>query len=112
MVNITTGQKIAYVTDACYSPENTARIVALAKGADLFYCEAAYLDRDRSLAEERYHLTARQAGLLAKEAQVARLVLFHFSPRYQGDAEAFSREAREAFGGWVTIPSVPLTNSL
>ncbi len=104
MVNITTGQKIAYVTDACYSPENTARIVALAKGADLFYCEAAYLDRDRSLAEERYHLTARQAGLLAKEAQVARLVLFHFSPRYQGDAEAFSREAREAFGGWVTIP--------
>jgi ribonuclease Z len=112
MVNITTGQKIAYVTDACYSPENAARIVALAKGADAFYCEAVYLDRDRALAEARYHLTARQAGLLAKEAQVRRLVLFHFSPRYQGDAEAFSREAREAFGGWVTVPSAPPTNSL
>lgn len=111
MVNITTGQKIAYVTDAYYSPENAARIVTLAKGADLFYCEAAYLDHDRSLAEERYHLTARQAGLLAKEARVRRLALFHFSPRYQGDAEAFYREAREAFGGWVTVSSVPPTNS-
>lgn len=104
MVKITTGQKIAYVTDARYSPENAARIVALARGADLFYCEAAYLERDRSLAEARFHLTARQAGLLAREAQVGRLVLFHLSPRYQGEAEAFSREAREAFGGWVTIP--------
>jgi len=111
IVTITTGQKIAYVTDARYSPENAVRIVALAKGADLFYCEAAYLDRDRSLAEERYHLTARQAGLLAKEAQVRRLALFHFSPRYQGGAEAFYREAREAFGGWVTVPSAPPTDS-
>jgi ribonuclease Z len=104
IVNVTPGQKLAYVTDALYSPENVARILALAKGADVLYCEAAYLDRDAALATRRRHLTARQAGLIAREAGVRRLVLFHFSPRYERNAEAFHREAREAFGGWVTVP--------
>ncbi|MFQ5656341.1 MAG: MBL fold metallo-hydrolase [Candidatus Methylomirabilales bacterium] len=104
LITISPGQKLAYVTDALYSPENVARIVTVAKGADVLYCEAAYLERDESLAAERCHLTARQAGLVAREAGVRRLVLFHFSPRYHGDAEAFHREAREAFGGWVTVP--------
>jgi len=104
IISVTPGQKMAYVTDALYSPENVARIVTLAKGADALYCEAAYLDRDASLAAERFHLTARQAGLIARQAEVRRLVLFHFSPRYQGETEAFHREAREAFGGWVTVP--------
>ncbi|MFQ5881007.1 MAG: MBL fold metallo-hydrolase [Candidatus Methylomirabilales bacterium] len=104
LVHIAPGQKVAYVTDALYCPENVARIVTLAKGADVLYCEAAYLDRDESLAAERCHLTARQAGLIAREAAVRRLVLFHFSPRYQGDTEPFHREAREAFGEWVTVP--------
>ncbi|MEE9522921.1 MAG: ribonuclease Z, partial [candidate division NC10 bacterium] len=93
-----------YVTDAIYSPGNVERIVALAKAADVLYCEAAYLERDEPLAAERCHLTARQAGLIAREAGVRRLTLFHFSPRYQGETEAFYREAREAFGGWVTVP--------
>ena len=104
IVKVTPGQKLAYVTDALYCPENVARIVALANGADVLYCEAAYLDRDESLATQRCHLTARQAGLIAREAAVRRLALFHFSPRYEGNAEAFHREAREAFGGWVTVP--------
>lgn len=104
MIKITPGQKLAYVTDALYCPENVARIVALANGADVLYCEAAYLDRDESLATQRCHLTARQAGLIAREAAVRRLALFHFSPRYEGNAEAFHREAREAFEGWVTVP--------
>jgi len=104
IVNITPGQKLAYVTDAVYSPENVARIVGIAKGADALYCEAAYLDRDVPLAAARAHLTAGQAGVIARAAGARRLVLFHFSPRYTGQAETFYQEAREAFGGWVTIP--------
>lgn len=104
LIDITPGQKLAYVTDARYCPENVARIVTLAKEADVLYCEAAYLGRDEPLAAERCHLTARQAGLIAREAGVRRLALFHFSPRYQGEGETFYREAREAFGGWVTVP--------
>ena len=96
-VTITRGQKIAYVVDARYDDENEARIVELARGADIFYCEAPYLERDADKAKERYHLTAHQAGLMARKAGARELVVFHFSPRYTGQGEAIRREARAAF---------------
>jgi ribonuclease Z len=98
-LTITRGQKIVYVVDARYDEENEAKIVALAYGADLFYCESPYLDVDAEKARDRYHLTARQAGLMAREAKVRDLVVFHFSPRYTGQGEALEREAMEAFHG-------------
>lgn len=96
-LTITRGQKIAYVVDARYDDENETRIVELARGADVFYCEAPYLDRDVDKALERYHLTARQAGLMARKAAVRQLVVFHFSPRYTGLGEEIVKEAMEAF---------------
>lgn len=96
---ISRGQKIAYVVDARFDEENEAKIIALAQGADLLYCEAPYLDIDAEKARARYHLTARQAGLMARKAQVRDLVVFHFSPRYTGQGDALEREAREAFQG-------------
>ncbi|HXF93876.1 MAG TPA: hypothetical protein VNK46_14075 [Nitrospiraceae bacterium] len=98
-LTITRGQKIAYVVDARYDDENEAKIVDLARGADVFYCEAPYLDRDADKAYERYHLTARQAGLMARKADVRELVVFHFSPRYTGMGKEIVREAMEAFKG-------------
>jgi len=102
---ITRGQKVAYVVDARYDAENEAKIVELARDADVFYCEAPYLERDADKAQERYHLTARQAGLLARKAGVRELVVFHFSPRYTGMGEAIRKEAREAFEG--ALPALP-----
>jgi ribonuclease Z len=96
-LTISRGQKIAYVVDARYDDENEASIVALAHGADVFYCESPYLDADADKARDRYHLTARQAGLLARKAHVRDLVVFHFSPRYTGQGELLEREAMEAF---------------
>ncbi|MFO0708119.1 MAG: hypothetical protein U0412_14835 [Nitrospira sp.] len=98
-VTISRGQKIAYVVDARYDEANEARIVALAHGADVLYCEAPYLEADADKARDRYHLTAKQAGLMARKAQVRDLVVFHFSPRYTGQGEALEREALEAFYG-------------
>ncbi|MCP9440337.1 MAG: hypothetical protein NNA20_09775 [Nitrospira sp.] len=98
-LTISRGQKIAYVVDARYDEENEAAIVSLARGADVFYCEAPYLEIDADKARDRYHLTARQAGLMARKAQVRDLVVFHFSPRYTGQGEALEREAMEAFQG-------------
>ena len=95
--SITRGQKIAYVVDARYDEENEAKIVELAREADTLYCEAPYLEHDAAKAQERYHLTARQAGLLARKAGVRTLVVFHFSPRYTGMGETIEKEAREAF---------------
>jgi ribonuclease Z len=94
---ISRGQKIAYVVDARYDEDNEAKIIALACGADIFYCESPYLDVDAEKARDRYHLTARQAGLMARKAQVRDLVVFHFSPRYTGLGEALEQEAMDAF---------------
>jgi ribonuclease Z len=96
-VTITPGQKIAYVADCRFSEDNAQRIIHLAEGADLFFCEAAFLDRDRERAERRGHLTARQAGELARKARVKRLHIFHFSPKYEAEAPLLYREAEEAF---------------
>ena len=93
------GQKIGYVVDTLYSPENQAKIVDLVREADVFYCESPFLEEDVEQASKRYHLTARQAGLLGREARVRRLEVFHFSPRYEGRADQIYAEARAAFLG-------------
>ncbi len=98
IVSIAKGQKIAYIVDALFNPRNIEKIVSLARDSDILYCEAAYLDRDKERAMERYHLTAKQAGILAREAGAKRLIIFHFSPKYYRNEEELYLEAAEAFG--------------
>ena len=98
-ITITRGQKIAYVVDCRYDPANEDKIVELVRSADVLYCEAPYLERDADKAFERYHLTAKQAGMLARKAGARGLVVFHFSPRYTGMEEIIRQEAQEAFQG-------------
>ena len=91
------GQKIVYVVDNQYNPINAARILSLAENADLFYCEASFSQTEEALAIERFHLTATQAGILARRAHVARLIPFHFSARYQAEPDRLKEEALKAF---------------
>jgi len=97
--SISPGQKIAYVTDCRFTSENIEKIISLCRGADVFFCEAGFLEKDRERAEERAHLTARQAGQLGRLANAGRLQIFHFSPKYEKEPEALFREADEAFRG-------------
>lgn len=91
------GVKIAYVVDVLYSEENARRIVELARGARKFYCEATFVDEDYQRAADRFHLTARQAGMLAREAGVTELHLCHFSKRYNGCFDKLYEEAKREF---------------
>jgi len=97
VLRIVPGQKIAYVTDAGFTPENAHAIVDLAHGADSLFIEAAFTHEEERRAAEKYHLTARQAGGLARQAGAKRLVPFHFSPKHTEEADRLVTEAMEAF---------------
>lgn len=99
VLRLVPGQKIAYVVDVVYHAENAARIVQLVRGADVLFIETVFLERDAERAAARFHLTARQAGTLAREAAVQHFVPMHFSPRYSDDPDALQREAQAAFAG-------------
>ena len=99
VLQVVSGEKVVYVTDVAFTPGNRERIVALAKGADYLFIEATFLDVDRERARDRAHLTARQAGILAREAGVARVIPFHFSPRHLRAEKELRRELAEAFAG-------------
>lgn len=95
----TPGQKIGYLTDLGFTEENVKKAVKLAQGVDLLICEAAFLHADEGLAAERGHLTARQAGELARACNASKLAPFHFSPRYADRQQELLDEAADAFGG-------------
>lgn len=97
IARITSGQKIVYIADMIGDDSNMEKAIALAKDADHLFIEASFLENDRTIAQEKYHLTARDAGHIARRAGVKQLTLFHFSPRYTGMAEALEKEATRAF---------------
>lgn len=99
VLHITPGQTLAYVVDAGYTPSNRDRIRRLARGVDVFFCEAAFLDGEAERALEKRHLTAAQAGTLARESGARRLIPIHFSPRHSDREQALRQEAARAFRG-------------
>ncbi|WP_326843217.1 ribonuclease Z [Streptomyces sp. NBC_01558] len=93
------GQRFAFVMDT----RLCEGVDALAEDCDLLVIESTFLDGDHQLASDHGHLTAGQAGRVAKEAGVRHLVLTHFSQRYS-DPAAFEHEARAAgFDGELTV---------
>ena len=96
---ITPGQKFVYIADAVYSKANQDKIIALAVDADQLFIEAAFLEEDYQIAKEKYHLTAHQAGTLARKSRVRAMTIFHHSPRYYDQGHLMEQEARRAFAG-------------
>ena len=85
------------MVDLAYDERNIKNVIALVRDADQLFIEAPFLDADANIAAERQHLTARQAGHIAKQARAGRLIPFHFSARYRDRAEELTREAKKAF---------------
>ena len=82
------GQSMAFVMDTRVC-ESAAELL---DGVDLGVVEATFRMGDEDLAERYGHMTADQAGRLAADARVRRLVVTHFSQRYP-DTEGFAVEA-------------------
>jgi ribonuclease BN (tRNA processing enzyme) len=79
------------------------RIVRLASGADVLLSEAAYQEGEKPYP---HHLTAGEAGDMARAAGVTRLVLTHISPSL--DPNRSIEEAAARFSGTVRV-AVPGT---
>jgi ribonuclease Z len=90
------GIKITYLTDFLYQESSFDDIMRFAWESDLMFCESAFSERDREKARRTYHLTAREAGILAHKSHARKLVLFHISKRYQ-DISPLLEEARAEF---------------
>jgi ribonuclease Z len=86
------GQRFAFVMDTRRCPGAQQ----LATRADLLVCESTFCDADEKLAESYGHLTARQAAQIALEAGARKLVITHFSQRYE-DISPLLAEAVEVF---------------
>lgn len=82
----------AYCSDTAYTPE----LVPFLNGVDLLYHEATFTEALRARAKETMHSTAREAALIARDADVGRLMLGHFSSRYK-DPGILLKEALEVF---------------
>lgn len=86
------GDSIAIVIDTRYCQN----AIDIARDAKVLLCESTYLEEHRELAHKHYHLTAKEAATIAKEAHVKKLILTHFSARYQS-LRGFEVEARAVF---------------
>ncbi|MFH1297828.1 MAG: ribonuclease Z [Bacteroidota bacterium] len=82
----------AYCTDTAYDE----RIIPFISGVDLLYHEATFMQDMAGAAAEKMHSTAREAAMIAKKSRVKKLLIGHFSARYD-DLLPLLDEAREVF---------------
>lgn len=82
----------AYCSDTRYMPELHLQL----KGVTTLYHESTYGEDNLQMAQKYNHSTARQAAVVARDAEVSQLILGHYSSRYE-DENILLEEAREVF---------------
>jgi len=91
------GRRVGYVTDLRFHDGNRAVLRALLQGVDQLFIESVFLEADSDHARRKNHLTARQAGSIARELGARHVVPFHVSPRYGERAAELAAELRAAW---------------
>lgn len=82
----------AYCADTIFDESISEKV----KGVDLLYHETTYLKSAEDKATARFHCTTVQAGTIAKKADAKKLLIGHFSSRYE-TLEEFLTETMEVF---------------
>ena len=98
LVLIRPGKKLVYATDFADTTENRQRLIALARHAHTFFCEASFIEAEAKQASRTGHLTTRACGEIATAAEVGRLLPFHFSRRYENNPQSLYEEIEESCG--------------
>ena len=88
----TKAKSYAYCADTVYDESLVHKIT----GVDLLYHETTYLKDLHERAASRYHSTTHQAASIAKLGNVKKLLIGHFSSKYE-TLDAFLPEACEVF---------------
>lgn len=88
----TPSRSYAHISDTSYLPYIAEKIGAV----DLLYHETTYLNQHEKEAKDRFHSTARQAAMVARDAGAKQLLVGHYSSRYKTD-EDFRKEALDIF---------------
>lgn len=84
--------KYAYCADTAYSE----KIIPLIEGVDCLYHEATFTQELLVRATQTKHSTAAQAATIAQKAQVKKLIIGHFSARYNTHQQLL-KEAQAIF---------------
>ena len=87
----------------CADTKFDERLIEIVKEVDLLYHETTYLKDMEEKAASRFHSTSIQAATLAKKAQVKKLMIGHFSSKYE-NIEPFVAEAKTVFNE--TLPAI------
>jgi ribonuclease Z len=95
LLDLAPGLRIGYLTDLRFSMANRQVLAGLLAGVDQLFIESVFLTAEAAHAARKNHLTARQAGLIARELGARHVVPFHISPRYAGR----KAELRAAWSG-------------
>ena len=85
-------RRYAYCSDTSFSPF----IIPFIEGVDCLYHESTFLEKDLHRAKETFHSTAQQAAEIASRAGVKKLILGHYSARYE-TLDGFLEEAGTVF---------------
>lgn len=88
------GRKFSFVTDTKYLPSISREVM----GSDLLICEGMFADDCADQAAEKKHMTARQSATIARDANVKKMAMIHYSPRYtDNDLTLLLDQARSVF---------------
>ena len=88
----------------CLDTAECAAVVKIGKDSDVFVCESTYLNEKKDAAKKFKHMTAHEAGKVAKKAKAKKLVITHFSQRYDNkQLDEMKKEAKKAFGKEVVL---------
>jgi ribonuclease Z len=86
------GKKIGYIPDSVPNKNS----IKIAQDNDILICDATYDSSLQEKADKHMHMTAKQAGLIANQAKVKKLIITHFSTRYK-DAKVLEEDAKDVF---------------